>query len=174
MYLDKAIEHQYEMAKVLAIKKELENEIAKNQTIIDSLNDTIIKHIHAINLPLNSKMLRAAFHQQNEKKKSDRPMYEFVKNEVIDRFFKGNKEAKLLSIRQVGLDEYAYNFEFKFKNINFEIQYPCVEKINKENVSYAGYGTYDLLFEEKKSCWTLLKSSYDEDEIADKIEEFCK
>ena len=64
MYLDKTVDHQYEMAKVLAIKKELENEIAKNKTIIDSLDDTIIKHIHAINLPLSSKMLRAAFHQQ--------------------------------------------------------------------------------------------------------------
>ena len=174
MYLDKTIDHQYEMAKVLAIKKELENEITKNQTIINSLDDTIIKHIHAINLPLSSKMLRAAFHQQKEKKKSDRPMYEFVRSEVIDRFFKGNKEAKLIEIRQVGYDEYAYNFKFKYKDINFEIQYPCVEKINKDNVSYAGYGTYDLLFEENKNCWTLLKSSYDEDEIAGKIEEFCK
>ena len=31
MYLDKTVDHQYEMAKVLAIKKELENEIVKNK-----------------------------------------------------------------------------------------------------------------------------------------------
>lgn len=153
---------------------EIKQEIYKKEMIADSLTDTILRLVQSIWLPLTSGILEKAWHQQSEKKKSDRREYEFVKEEMIQRFFNGNKkEVSLDKIVNCGYDTYAYNLYFKYHKIVFQIVYPCPNNIIKdEYLTYTDYGKYILRYEDKDKCWDWITSSYKEEDITKAIEDF--
>lgn len=155
------------------LKAEIKNEIYKKEMIMDSLNNTIIELVQSIMMPLSEKMLHKAWSQQNEKRKKDRDMYEFVKDTIINEFFNGNKKATLKEIVMCGYDEYAYNFKIEFCGVVFTIAYPCTTNITKEDHLFAtSNGEYILRYESSSSCWNWITSSYDVSDIAKAIEEF--
>lgn len=157
---------------LLSLKYEIESEISKKEILKNLVDDEIVRCVRSIITPLSEQMLKTAANQQNNKKKSERPMYEFVKNEMVDRFFKGNKDAKLTKIISYGYDTRAFTFYFKFKGITFDIRYPVTKNASKDNIDSIRYGQYMLSYEESHSCYRIITSSYEEEEIANAIEEF--
>ena len=157
-----------------ALRQEIKEDIRKKEMIVKSLTDTLLGLVQSIWLPLSEGILEKAWHQQSEKKKSDRREYEFVKDETINRFFNANKkEVSLEKIVGCGYDNYAYNLYFKYHKITFQIVCPCPCNITKdEHLTFTDCGKYILRYEDKNGCWNWITSSYKEEDIAKAIEEF--
>lgn len=162
------------ISETVALRQEIKKEIYKNEIIVKSLTDTILGLVHSIFVPLSDGILHKAWCQQSKQKKSDRREYEFVKDEMIQGFFNGNKkEVHLEQIIMCGDDIYAYNLIFKFHKTSFQITYPCPNNIRNDNhLIYTDYGKYILRYKDTDACWDWITSSYKEEDIAKAIEEF--
>lgn len=162
------------ISQTVALRQEIKYEITKKEMIVKSLTDTILGLVRSIFVPISSSILHKAWCQQSEKKKSDRREYEFVKDEMIESFFNGNKKkAHLEHIVMCGDDIYAYNIVFKFDKISFQITYPCPDHIRNDNhLVYTDYGKYILRYKANDACWDWITSSYKEEDIAKAIEKF--
>ena len=171
-YDDKNVFTKIENYKNL-IKKQ-KDEIAEREIIINSLNNSLVRYVKSIIIPYSNKMLYSAWKQQNKENKEDKSMYDFIKKDLIERFFNGDKKAKLVDIIACGYENYAYNFEFNYYDIKFEIQIPNVVNVTQDSLSLTNYGKYILRYECKPSCWDLIVSSYSEDDIANAIKEFVE
>lgn len=156
----------------LAYIKEQEYLIRKSETIKNSLTESLADEVKNIYPLFSDKMMREAWHQQNEKKKADRPMYEFVKNDLLGNFFPDKKKAKLKEIIQQGYTGYAYGFFVDYKGVSFELCIPVTSKADSENVSAMEYGKYKLLYKRDATVWCTVISSYYISEIARAIVEF--
>lgn len=153
--------------------KEQEEEIAKREKIKESLTDSLAKQIRKIELPYSDKMLHNAFFQQSKENKSDRSMYEFIKEDLFKRLFSNvRKGVKLEKIMQCGYDSYAYSFIFKYEDIIFELSIPNTSAATTKNLRYMWYGKYRLNYEKKPNVWDYIADSYNLDDIAKAIEEF--
>lgn len=159
------------LVSTLDIKNEIEAEIKKKQIILNSLTDSIIDLIKSLDIIFSSKTIIAAFHQQNKKKKSERHIYEFVKDEMISTFFNGDKDAKLKQIIMSGESWYACLFEFAYCGYIFRIQIPIVSNVNKDNLIYVWDGKYVLHYRNKynDAINYFLESSYEPEKIRNKI-----
>lgn len=158
----------------ISIRTEIRDEIYKKQIIEKSLINTLLEQIQSIVMPLGINILTKAFTQQNEKKKKDRATWEFVKDDIVDRFFNNNKkEVKFEKLVSCGLNTYAYEFIIKFHGITFGVQYPCPKNIiNEDDLFHSDYGKYILTYQEDKLVWDRLESSYYEEDIAMAIKKF--
>lgn len=152
--------------------------ISDHETIVDSLMESLTRSIKNIFIPYSEKMMDEASNQQNKTKKSEKKMFLFLEEDLIERLFDETerKHVSLTKIMRCGYDEHAYSFNFKYDNgtkvINFELKIPNVKKATKENICYMNYGKYCFLYEKKPSCFSHIKDSYDLDEIAAAIREF--
>ena len=162
------------LSETIELRKEIQREIYKKNIMVNSLTDTILHFVQSIYMPISSGILEKAWHQQSEKKKSDRREYEFVKDEMIRSFFKANKkEVSLDKIVCCGYDTYAYNLYFKYHKVHFEIVYPCPNNITENwHLDHTDYGKYILRYEAKNGVWSWITSSYEAEDIAKAIEEF--
>lgn len=158
------------------IKKQ-KNEITEKQMIVDSLMDSMAHRVQQIATPYSDKMLCAAWHEQNKPTKKERTMFEFVKNDLFGRLFdeKERKEVKFISIVPVICSgNCAYNFQFKYKEIIFEIAIPNTCIADTSNILNMWYGMYILRYEKKKHIWDHITESYYLDDIAKAIKEFTE
>ena len=161
------------------IKKEKEI-VDDHQTIIDSLTDSLVREVRNVFIPYSDKMMYEASCQQNNTKKSEKKMFLFFEEDLIDRlFYKYKREdvdIKLDHISRYGYGDYAYGFHFKYNDgsheINFEFRIPNVKKANVDNIYYMNYGKYYLLYEKNSGYWNSIKKSYDIDEIAAALDNF--
>ena len=158
------------------IISKIEDEIKERQFILESLNASLVRSVRSIIIPftLTKNTLKEACSQQNEKKKADRPAYEFVKEQILRRFFHSKKDVKLKSIVQVGWEGYAYDFRFEYKGYTFELSIPNIYVAQEKNIYYMRYGMYNLYYEEKPSVWSSIALSYKEQDIVDGFDNFCK
>lgn len=172
-YEEKPIKRVGELRELIS---KIEDEVKEKQFILESLNDSLVRSVRSIIIPfaLTKNTLREACSQQNEKKKADRPTYEFVKEQILRRFFRGNKDVKLKSIVQVGWEGYTYEFQFEYKGYTFELGIPNIYVAQEKNIYYMNYGMYSLRYEEKPSVWSGIAFSYKGQDIADGFDNFCK
>lgn len=157
------------------IKKQ-KNEIEERQMIVDSLMESMIRRVKQIIIPYSDKMLHAAWCQQNKPTKEERTMFEFVKDDLLERIFDKNerKEVKFTNIVSLGYDHCVYHFQFKYKGRTFELSIPNVSAADIKNVWNMWYGMYVLRYEKKKSVWDHITESYHLDDIANAIQDFVK
>lgn len=153
------------------IRKE-KQEITDKELIVDSLTESLVKEVKRIVLPYSEKMLFKSWEEQKKKTKAERSTYEFIKQDMIERFFHGDKNAKLEEVISVGYESRQYNFYFTYHGIHLEIAVPNLKVVDKENVIDVHYGQYAVYYKSKPSHWDLIICSYDEEEIARAIEEF--
>ena len=155
------------------IKKQ-KKEIEERQMIIDSLTNSMVHTIRRIITPYSDKMLHSAWCQQN-KPKEERAMFEFVKNDLLERLFDKDEIKEVEFIKIIPLmssGNCVYSFQFKYEGITFEVAVPNVQIANDSNVYSMDYGMYVLRYEEKRSIWNHITESYDLDDIAKAIKEF--
>lgn len=154
-----------------------ESEIDELTTIKTSLTESMIREIKSliILIPYSNKMLNEAFFQQKEKKKSDRPMYEFIKNDLIERLFKeeDRKQVKLESITDYCFSA-VYQFLFSYKGHEFRVGIPNINNVNIGNFENMRYGQYTLYHQDTEHSYTWITESYHLEDIADAIEKFVK
>lgn len=157
------------------IKKQ-KDEIAEKEIIVDSLMDSMIRRIHKIIIPYSSKMLHEAWLQQNEATKKERKMYEFIKEDLLERLFEEDerKLVKFKNIMVLGYDACSYDFRFEYKGILFELAIPNVSVATKENVYSMWCGQYVLSYKKAKSMWSSITTSYYLEDIAKAIKEFAE
>lgn len=157
------------------IKKQ-KKEIEERQMIVDSLIESMVHRVKQIVIPYSDKMLHAAWCQQNKPTKRERAMFEFVKDDLLERLFEKDerKEVKFIDIIPLNYDHCVYNFQFKYKCITLELVIPNVSVADTKNVWHMWYGMYVLRYEKKKSVWDHITESYHLDDIAKAIQEFVK
>lgn len=178
MQLD--IEESVNIFKSIETYKELiakkETEIEELETIKDSLTDSLIKRVRSIFIPYSSKMLSETHQQSGNKKKSERPMYEFMKKELITKLFSEDKQkdVKLEGVTGLLYDFCVYYFTFTYKGLKIKLTIPNVKVASKENLHYMWYGQYQLHYERRPSVWHCITSSYKLEDIAKALEEFIE
>lgn len=152
--------------------------ISDHEIIIGSLTESLVREVKNICMPYSEKMMNGAWEQHKLTNKSEKKMFLFMEEDLIERLF-DESERKYVSLEKImkcGQDDHAYIFKFKYENetkhINFELDIPNVKKARKENLDYMNYGKYRFLYEKKFCYWSIIKESYDLDEIADAIREF--
>ena len=166
------IYHQIEESR--NIIKEIDENIAKQEKIKHAMTDTLVREIRSICMPLSSKMLRAAWDEQGKKTKKERPMFEFVKSEILTRFFAGVKSARLKQIVANGYEHYGYSFNVDVDGVTLAIFVPNVKKIDANNLNYSRDGMYAVLRQMDAVRWETLAESYREEKILDAIREFLE
>ena len=149
--------------------KKTQSEIDEKQIIIDSLTDSLVRQVKSVVLPYIGNMLQTAWQEQDKEEKNT---YKFIKKDVIERFFNGDKKAKLEKIVPCGYEHYEYNFYFTYHKIKFAISIPNVRAANSKNLYHMRYGAYSVLYEHKPSVWHTICTSYKEEDIAKAIQEF--
>lgn len=151
-------------------------EIEEKQMIVDSLTYSMVHKVKQIITPYSDRMLHAAFCEQNKPTKKERTMFEFVKNDLLERLFDKDerKEVEFANIISLGYDNCVYHFQFKYKGTTFELSVPNVKVADAKNVWHMWYGMYVLRYEEKRSVWDHIKESYELDDIAKAIKEFVE
>ena len=149
-------------------------EIADKELMIDSLTESLVREVKNLYIPYSDKMLHAAWTEQKKETKAERSTYEFIKKDIITRFFNGNKNAKLTEIVVEGYDSRKYNFHFTYHKIKFDIGIPNVKVVGKDNLSSVNYGKYSVHYESHPSCWNYIIYSYEDEEIAKAIAEFVE
>lgn len=156
--------------------KEQKTEIQKRETIIDSLEQSMVREIKSIVIPYSSKMLHIAWCQQHKPTKAERAMFEFVKDDLLERIFEKDeiKKVKFEDIIPLNYEHCVYSFRFKYKGITFEVSIPNVSVASKDNVSSMKYGMYALCYEKKPSYWDSIIESYNMDDIAKVIHDFVE
>lgn len=157
--------------KYLDLIAKQKKEIEEREMVKNSLTDSLVTEIRKLIVPYTGSMLREAWLKQNEKKKADRPMFEFMKNDLIERLFEG-KKVKLDRIIMSGQGGDAYCFYFTCEKVCFEVKIPNLYTINSYNLENMSYGQYGLYFEEHPSVWVHIKYSYHLEDIAEAIDEF--
>lgn len=153
--------------------------ISDHNTIVDSLMESLVRNVKNLFIPYSENMMDEASKQQNNTKKSEKKMFLFLEEDLIERLFDEPERqyVSLTKIMRCGYEDYAYCFNFKYNNgkvINFELKIPNVKKARKENIDYMSYGKYRFIYEKKPGYWSTIKESYDLDEIAKAIKEFLK
>lgn len=158
--------------KSLIAKKEAE--IKELEMIKDSLTDSLVKKVRSIVLLYSSKMLDEVHRQSGNKKKSERPMYEFMKKDLITRLFSEDrqKDVNLESVTGLLYDFCVYFFTFTYKDLKIQLTIPNVKVANKDNLRHMWYGEYQLSYERKSGIWHHITTSYKLEDIAKALEEF--
>lgn len=162
--------------RTLELVNKYKDEIADKQLVIDSLEDTMVDLMQSFNFLFSENMLRTAFHQQHNKKKSERHMYEFVKEVIIEKFFPNydKKEIKIDHISCGGHEGYYYAFSLNIKGCKLNIRIPAYEQITKKNMDEVHYGQISLYDENTDHFLYFIKCSYYTEPIAKAAEEFIK
>lgn len=155
-----------------SIIKDIESSIAKQEKIKNSMLDTLVQEIRSICTPFSSKMLHAAWVEQDKKTKKERPMFEFVKSEILTRFFTGVKNVKLKQIIADGREHYGYSFRMDIDGVLLDVFVPDITSIRTDNLNYARYGMYAVLRKTDSVRWETLAASYQEEEIRDAIKKW--
>ena len=165
-----------QIQKTLGIVNKLKDEIEEKQMIIDSLEDSMVNMMNYFNGLFSEKMLHNAFYQQHKTKKSERPMYEFVKEVIVEKFFPNynKKDVKIEHITCGGYEGYYYGFELNIKGCKLNIRIPAYEQISKKNMDEVHYGQIALYDTNKDHFLYFIKSSYYTNDIAKAAEEFMK
>ena len=104
--------------------------------------------------------------------KGRKPNLHMVEGWVSKDFFNNEHKIKIKEIRREGLGTYAYNLYFEIDNIKYELKIPIRDALTTENIEYAYYGGYVLLYEESQSVWSLICIDYTEEGMADKINQY--
>ena len=163
-------------AKLKSMISKIEDEMSEKQIILNSLNVSLVRAVHEIVNPFCLAGLTEAFDQQHEKKRNDRPIYEYMKRKIPEMFFHESKDVKLISISQEGYEGYKYNFHLTYKGINLMLGIPNVKKANEKNLYHMDYGKYTLHHEKKpgSNVWEFIASSYSEKEVEEAFDKFCE
>ena len=153
---------------------EQEEEIKKREIIKDSLTSSLVANVKAVVIPYTDKMLQEASRQQGNKKKSEREMYEFVTQDLMNNLFGESEEVKVDKIICRGYDRNSYGFYFDYKGISFELRVPNVANAYKDNLREMWYGEYQLYYAVHSSYWKCVGHSYKLEEIAKAIQDFVR
>ena len=174
-WYDNQISIPAKIQRSLSLVSKYKDEIAEKQLCIDALEDQMTDLVNSICLIVSERMMDTAFHQQHKKKKSERSMYEAVKEVLLENFFSDvpSTDVRLTQIMCGGYAGYYYAFEFEVRNCKLSLRIPSTGNIQKENLSACNYGQY-VLYHDDNAYLRCIKRSYDVKVIAKAIEEFMK
>lgn len=167
-------QNEMDELKLLLVKKGKEKR--ELETIIDAIESKMVSKVRGMFVPWNGRMLEEAWHQQNEKLKKDRPVYEVIKGNFQAWLFEpeDQKKVKLTKILPYGYGHEVYNLVFTFEGIKFQLKVPNVSVCCKGNIADMNHGQYALLYAVSDSHWKYIDISYDLDDISRSIYEFMK
>ena len=165
-----------QITQTLNLVNKLKDEIGEKKLIIDALEDSMVSMMNSFNGLFSEKMLREAFYQQHKEKKSERHMYEFVKEVIVEKFFPNynKKEVKIEHITHGGYEGYYYGFELNVKGCKLNIRIPAYEQISKKNMDEVHFGQIALYDSNVDHIHHFIKCSYYTNDIAKAAEEFMK
>ena len=160
----------------LTLVNKLKDEIGERQLIIDALENSMHEMVNSWIGLFNAKMLNTAFNQQHGKKKSERPMFETVREIIAEHFFPSfeTKEIKITQIMCGGYEGYYYSFCITVRGYKFELRIPTPDNVPKNKIDAVHYGQYALYDANKEGYISLIKCAYWPEPIAKAIEEFMK
>lgn len=115
-------------------------------------------------------ILRAAINELSSKGR--KPNLHMIEEWVSKEFFNKEYKIKIKEIHSEGLGTYAYNLYFEINHVKFELKIPVRDALTTENIEYAFYGEYALLYEESKSSWNLICMDYTEEGLTSKIKQY--
>lgn len=107
--------------------------------------------------------------------KGRKPNLHLVEGWVSEDFFNDEHEIKIKEIRSAAIlntGTFAYNILFDIGGITYNLNIPVRDVLTTEYIEYAYYGKYALLYEESKSCWSLICMDYTEKGMTDKIKQY--
>ena len=110
--------------------------------------------------------------QVGKKLKKERPQLEILKDFVVKDFLNNDKSFKLTEIMSGGWENYYWSIHFEGYGKAFYIQIPIMKNINVSNFEYANCGKFAFAIKESDSWWSVLKTSYKIDDIAQFIREY--
>jgi hypothetical protein len=160
----------------LALVNKLQDEIGERQLIIDAMEKSMHDMVNSWIGLFNAKMLNTAFQQQHGKKKSERPMFETVREIIAEHFFPSFdlKEIKITQITCGGWENYYYGFDITVGGCKFDLRIPAPGNIPRERMDVVNYGQYALYDANVDHVLNRIKCAYYPEPIAKAIEEFIK
>lgn len=110
--------------------------------------------------------------QIGKKTKKERPQLEILKEFILEDFLNGDKKFKLTDIFSCGYETYAWGIEFTGYGRTFHIVIPVNANITAKNYKYAHEGQFVFEVQDSPHIWSVLKTSYKTEEIAEFIKEY--
>jgi hypothetical protein len=145
---------------------ESQKKIKKEEIISESLLQSLIRSINRIDLTLFLDMIDLT------NTKANKEVIKLFNNKLNELFFtEGFMYDKIM---RCGYETYGYSIYGKLLDKNVEVFIPNPKKLMIDNLKYAYYGKYAFGYEGKESCWNIICSSYNTEDIKKSIEEFKK
>lgn len=110
--------------------------------------------------------------QVGKKLKKERPQLETLKSFIVKDFLNNDKNFKLTEIMSGGWENYYWSVHFEGYGKAFYIQIPMMKNITVSNFEYANCGKFAFVLKEGESWWSVLKTSYKIDDIAQFVREY--
>ena len=117
-------------------------------------------------------MFQEAQKEVGKKLKKEREHLEIVKSFVVKDFLNNDKNFKLTEIMSGGWESYYWSVHFEGYGKAFYIQIPMMKNITTSNFEYANCGKFAFAIKESDSWWSVLKTSYKIEDIAQCVMEY--
>lgn len=106
--------------------------------------------------------------EEYKEKKCFYKVIENLKNMLND------SEIKVINIIPSGYTNYSWAIIFISKGVTFQIVFPVINELSEKNWDYVCEGKISLYYEESKSCYYSIASSYKEEEICKAYKDFLE
>ena len=162
---------------------EEELKIADSQFNINVFTEYMVSMIKNIIPIISNRCLDLVWRNMNDLKDKDEKKFksnysyiiDVIKEHIIGDTKCTYKKTKLIdSIVKCGYGEYGYSIYFYVNNIKFCFTVPVTEHINKENLTYAYNGKYNLTYTTTGSCYYTLSTSYKLEDLHKAFKEFIE
>lgn len=117
-------------------------------------------------------IFKKAHGQVNEKLKKNRKELDTIDGFIKDDFLNNDYNFKLKEVICCGYENYAWAVQFEGYGQTFKIVIPMKNNLDVGNIESAYNGMFAFSVETSKSCWSLLKTSYKIEDVANFIKEY--
>lgn len=154
--------------------KEQVERVKREERVRDLLHRDYIRSIRGYQTRYDyiTDLFPKAQKQVGEKLKKDRPDYETVKHFIIDDFFNKDKTFKLTKIVGCGWENYGWQFDFTGYGKVCTIEIPVKSRLTTKDLKYMHDGMFAFAIQESEHNITVLKTSYEIEEMAAFIKEY--
>lgn len=127
---------------------------------------------HVSRYDLIEKVFLEARGQIGKKKKKEREQLTIIEDFVRDDFLNSDKSFKLTNIVSGGYDSYYWQVQFEGYGQKFAVVIPNMNRINVNNIKSAHEGMFIFEIQESEHCWSIKKTSYKIEDVAEYIKEY--
>lgn len=117
-------------------------------------------------------VFKKATSQIGKKKKKEREQLDIIEHFVKEDFLKKGYLFELTNIISGGYESYYWNVEFEGFGQTFCISIPNMNSIDASNIGYAHDGMFAFIAKESDCCWSVKKSSYRIEDVAEYINDY--